>query len=77
MNVAQLIEKLQILPMEKQVEVFDFVEYLADRFGHSATTAPTEWTDAEFAHLSMTQAMRGMDDEPDLYAESDLKERWS
>lgn len=32
MNYAQLIEKLQVLPIEKQTEVFDFVEYLAERF---------------------------------------------
>jgi len=26
--------------------------------------------------MSVEQAMRGLDDEPDLYCEDDLKERW-
>ena len=31
MGFAELIEKLQNLPAEKQAEVFDFVEFLAVR----------------------------------------------
>lgn len=31
MNYAELIEKLQTLPEAKQAEVFDFVEFLANR----------------------------------------------
>jgi len=31
MSYAELIERLQILPEAKQAEVFDFVEFLANR----------------------------------------------
>lgn len=31
MSYAELIEKLQALPESKQAEVFDFVEFLANR----------------------------------------------
>jgi hypothetical protein len=35
-----------------------------------------EWTDAEFGEMAMSQALRGMEDEPPLYTQADLKERW-
>jgi hypothetical protein len=78
MGYAELIEKLQSLPEEKQVEVFDFVEFLAARFGTALGTplARGEWTDAEFAELAMRQALRGMEDEPVVYTRDDLKDRW-
>jgi hypothetical protein len=76
MGYAELIEKLQALPSEKQAEVFDFVEFLAARFGKAKPLAHDDWNDAEFAEFSMGQALRGMEDEPVLYTRDDLKERW-
>ena len=73
MGYAELIEKLQTLPVEKQAEVFDFVEFLATRSGKAKPSTHDEWSDAEFA---MGQAMRGMEDEPVLYTRDDLKECW-
>ncbi len=35
-----------------------------------------EWTNAEFSTMAMSQAMRGMEDEPPLYTVDDLKENW-
>ncbi len=78
MNLVSFVEKVQRLPQDKQAEVFDFVDYLADRFTTSSTPAspsPT-WTEEEFSQSALSQALRGMEDEPDLYAQSDLKERW-
>jgi predicted cobalt transporter CbtA len=37
MSYAELIQRLQALPLAQQAEVFDFVEFLASR---QATTAP-------------------------------------
>jgi hypothetical protein len=78
MNPAQLFEKIQALPPDKQVEVFDFIDFLASR-----STTPGEpeiatdrWTNSEFSEISMSQAMRGMEEEPPLYTLDDLKERW-
>lgn len=78
MGYAELFEKLQTLPTEKQAEVFDFVEFLSARFGGVKDKPLThdEWTDAEFASLAMSQALRGMEDEPVLYTRDDLKEHW-
>jgi len=77
MGYAELIARLQALPQDKQVEVFDFVEFLAARSG-SADNQPAhaEWTDAEFANMTMTQALRGMEDDPVGYTVADLRERW-
>ena len=69
MNIVQLIEKIQVLPKEKQAEVFDFVDYLATRFARPIATDPVEWTDKDFSRLSMAQAMRGMEQEPDIYSQ--------
>lgn len=78
MNPAQFFEKMQALPPDKQAEVFDFIEFLASR-----STAPSdrqiaddEWTNAEFSQMAMSQAMRGMEEEPPIYTLDDLKERW-
>ncbi len=78
MGHAELIEKLQALPAEKQAEVFDFVEFLAVRFGKSKGTAFAhgDWSDADFSEFAMGQALRGMEDEPVLYTRDDLKEKW-
>lgn len=78
MNPAQLIEKIQALPIEKQAEVFDFVDFLASRCKGDAhkPLVYDEWTNAEFGEMAMNQALRGMEDEPSLYTLDDLKERW-
>ena len=76
MGYAELIDKLKALPDEKRTEVFDFVDYLAARFGsHRAPTAD-QWTDREFAEMAMQQALRGMDEDAVIYSDADLRERW-
>ncbi|QFY89513.1 DUF2281 domain-containing protein [Magnetovirga frankeli] len=77
MNIAVLVEKLQGLPAEKQVEVFDFVDYLASRFTPSAALTQTDWPEGDFSTLSLSQAMRGMEEEAELYSLADIKEPWS
>lgn len=76
MNYATLINRMQVLPEGKQLEVFDFVEFLAVRFASSSQTSMAEWSEGGFSTLAMTQAMRGIEDEPTLYTEADLAERW-
>lgn len=78
MGYAELINKLESLPRDKQAEVFDFVEFLAARCGVS-TNKPlphAKWTDAEFSELSMRQALRGMEEETVTYTRADLQEKW-
>ena len=75
MAVAEKIhEYVQRLPERLQAEVLDFVEYLlmkAER--ESMVQAEQEWSG-----LSLSLAMRGMEDEegPE-YSVSDLKESFS
>lgn len=78
MGYAELISKLEALPREKQAEVFWFVEFPFARCGTSTgkPIAHTEWTDAEFSELSMSLAMRGMEQETVTYTRKDLRVRW-
>jgi hypothetical protein len=77
LHCVKLIEKLLALPADKQACVFDCVECLADRFGHVPKPDIAEWTEEEFLELSMQEALRGMEEEPAWYTNSDIKERWS
>lgn len=78
MKLVQFFEKVQALSPDKQAEVFDFIDFLASRSAASDVqkSADDDWTTAEFSQMAMSQAMRGMEDEPPLYALDDLKERW-
>lgn len=79
MGYAELIEKLQALPKDKQAEVFDFVEFLASRFaapGVNDRRDMAEWTEADFANFSLGQALRDVDNDPVVYSRDDLRESW-
>ena len=76
MGYAELIERLQTLPQDKQAAVFDFVEFLSARSTHEKLPAHADWSDTEFAGLAMAQALRGLEDDPVTYTLADLRERW-
>ena len=78
MGYAELIERLQALPQDKQAEVFDFVEFLSTRsgLGEKAPQANADWTDSESASMAMGQAWRDIEDDPVAYTAADLRERW-
>ena len=78
MGYAELIERLQALPHDKQAEVFDFVEFLSHRIGLEEMGPHThiDWSDADFANLAKKQALRGIEDDPIAYTANDLRERW-
>jgi len=74
MGYAELIQqRLQTLPLDKQAEVYDFVEFIASR---NQKAAAVDWTHEEFSRLSMAQALRGLENDPVDYALADVKERW-
>ncbi|TAJ77161.1 MAG: DUF2281 domain-containing protein [Gallionellaceae bacterium] len=78
MGYTELISRLEALPRAKQAEVFEFVEFLSARCGTS-TGKPlghADWSDTEFSELSMSQAMRGMEQDTAIYTREDLQERW-
>lgn len=78
MGYAELIERLQTLPQEKQAEVFDFVEFLSARAkgAEFPGVSHVDWNDAELSALAMAQAMRGSEDDPVVYTRADLREQW-
>ena len=79
MGYAELIyQRLQTLSLEKQAEVYDFVEFIAARVHATEAAAKRHalWTDQEFSRLSLTHAMRGLENDPVDYQLTDLKERW-
>ena len=67
MSLAERIKiNVKKLPELKQIEVLDFVEYLQSR---TEKEEYKEWND-----LSLSSAMRGMEDEHSPYSINDLKE---
>lgn len=69
----QINSKLQSLPTLYQQEVLHFVEFLSQK----AQRGETEIEEKVWADFSLTQAMRGLeDDDTPEYTEADLKEQW-
>ena len=70
MNLAdKIIENIKELPELKQIEVLDFIEYLRLK---------TERQDnIEWSTLSLSSAMRGMENEQSHYSLNDLEESFS
>lgn len=62
----KISHEVQALPEAIQREVLDFVEFLKTRRAHAE--------DEAWSAFSLAQAMRGMEDEPDLYSTADLNE---
>ena len=70
MNLAdKIIKNVKELPESKQIEVLDFIEYLRLK---------TERKDnIEWSTLSLSSAMRGMENEQSHYSLNDLEESFS
>mgnify|MGYP001616994215 FL=1 len=69
----KIIQHLQKLPESVQAEVLDFVEYLELKVGrHQIIQDERDWST-----LSLSYAMRGMEDEQTSYSPNDLKEMFS
>lgn len=70
MSLAEKIMKqVQTLPESKQVEVLGFVEYLRSK---AEKQEIKDWTD-----LSLSSAMRGIEEEQIPYSLNDIKESFS
>ena len=64
----KIMEYIQKLPPSFQEEVLDYLEFLL---------AKAEREDKEWSRLSLASAMRGMEDEPEIYTVADLKVKYS
>ncbi len=76
MQLDELIGMVSRLPPARQQEVIDFAAFLEQRYGSTKQTSQVNWTEQEFSAMSIEQAMRGVADEPELYSEDDIQERW-
>lgn len=65
----KIIKYAQRLPASFQEELLNYVEYLLMK---AQQQEKEEW-----GGYSIAEAMRGMEEEPDLYSLSDLKETFS
>ena len=65
-----VLHHLQALPESAQAEVLDFVEFLELK----AEIGGNGREQADWSGFSLSQAMRGMENEPSPYAMNDLKE---
>ena len=69
----QINSKLQRLPNLYQQEVLHFVEFLSQK----AMRGETETKEKLWSDFSLTQAMRGLEDnDAPEYTEADLKVKW-
>ena len=69
----QIIQHVQGLPETIQVEILDFIGYLETKVrGNPAISDEKEWT-----ILSLSSAMKGMEDEQSPYSVDDIKESFS
>ena len=61
-------EYIRKLPQSLQEEMIDYLEFLLVK---------AQREDNEWSSLSLASALRGMENEPDLYTLSDLKVKYS
>jgi len=76
MQFEELIAKVSRLPAFRQQEVMDFVTFLEQHYSATSDDSCGDWSEHQFQAMSIDQAMRGLEDEPNLYSEDDLMERW-
>ena len=68
----KIVERLQELPEPLQAEVLDFVEFLLKK----TTDRSSKEEDRRWSRFSLESALKGMEDDPEVYSEADLKERF-
>lgn len=72
-TVEKIKLHIQKFPEPLQMEVLDFVEFLAARL----SAEDSRQIDLQWSQFSLAQAMRGLEDEATpTYSKSDLKETW-
>lgn len=70
----KILKHIQEMPESFQAEILDFVEYLESKIkkGKKSDREETEWSE-----LSLSYAMRDMENEYSPYSLNDLKERFA
>lgn len=68
----KILEHLQSMPESVQAEVLHFVEYLESKIKSSELENEGNWST-----LSLSHAMRGLEEEPSPYSLKDVKDSFS
>lgn len=69
MSLAEkIIEKVKLLPEEKQAEILDFIDSLSKKLNEEERK---QWN-----RFSIESAMRGLESEESLYSLEDIKEKY-
>lgn len=69
----KILQHIQSLPESLQAEVLNFIKYLESKVEKSKEG----FGEIDWSTLSLSAAMRGMEDEPSPYSLEDLKEIFS
>lgn len=73
MNISEdILEHVEKLPEAWQAKVLDFVEYLESKINRNNKKSVE---DEDWSQLSLSFAMRGMEDERTTYSLDDVKEK--
>jgi len=68
MSLAEkIIEKVKLLPEDKQSEILDFIEFLSKKVNEEERK--------QWSQFSLETAMRGLETEESLYSLDDIKEK--
>ena len=76
MQLEELMNVVSRLTPARQQEVIDFATFLEQRHGDKNRAPHSDWSESDFKMMSVEQAMRGLEEEPELYSEDDVRERW-
>lgn len=69
MSLAEkIIEKVKLLPKDKQSEILDFIDFLSKKVNEEERK--------QWSQFSLEMAMRGLETEETLYTVEDIKERY-
>ena len=69
MSLAEkIMEKVKLLPEDKQSEILDFIDFLSEK--------TKEEERKEWSQFSLETAMRGLETEETLYTTEDIKEKY-
>jgi hypothetical protein len=67
-TAERIIRELSELRPERQSEVLDFIEFVKEK--------EKKTVENSFFELSLSSAMRGMEDEDAIYSEADINEKF-
>ncbi len=73
--IDKIQQRVLVLPETRQAQVLDFIEFLLSKSQPDLQDDNQDFDNLEWSNLSLTMAMRGMEEEEEpTYSVTDLKE---